>query len=273
MSSLAKISSFYRSIFKNFPLFTFDNPYPAVNEKLNTKPVLYVSDWNGEPISESLDLESLQWQTWVKIHDPEIILLNVSNHASPDQNTPFLQVVSHKVVLKNALLLYLVNDEQLLQAITPWMSLLTGPVQIALNYSMYLDETNFQELRKNWFAKATWPLSLIRSIAQPLEKKKQLRILTEEKHLDADTIFEDAARAFSSLSEFLGNQIYFLNKETPSILDISVFSYAEIILHLPLRNDQLRLSLTSNKNLLELTNRVRALAGYNSYGSTLIDDE
>ncbi|WBW71596.1 metaxin 2 (Sam35) [Schizosaccharomyces osmophilus] len=273
MSSLTKISSFYRSIFKNFPLITFESPYPAVNEELKTKPVLYVSNWNGDPTSESMDLESLQWQTWVKLYDPEIILLNVSNHASPDQNTPFLEIVFHKVVLKNGLLLHLVNDEQMLQIIAPWMSLLTGPIHVALNYSMYLDEANFRELQNHWFTKATWPLSLIRTIAQPLEKKKQLRILTEEKNLDADTIFEDAARAFSSLSDLLSNGAYFFNGDAPSILDISLFSYAEMILHLPLKNDQLRLSLTSNKNLLDLANRVRALAGYSSYGSVLLDDE
>ncbi|EPX71431.1 metaxin 1 [Schizosaccharomyces octosporus yFS286] len=273
MSFLANLSSFYRSIFKKFPLITFQNPYPAVNEELNTKPVLYVSNWNGDPTSESMHLESLQWQTWIKLYDPEIILLSVSDHASPDQNMPFLQVVSHKVVLKNSLLLHLVNDEQILQTIAPWMSLLTGPIHIALEYSMYLDETNFKELQNHWFTKATWPLNIVRSLSKPLEKRKQLRILTEEKNLDADTIFEDAARAFSSLSSLLGNLTYFFDKDSPSILDISLFSHAELILHLPLKNDQLRLSLTSNKNLLELANRVRTLAGYSSYGSVLFDDD
>ncbi|KAL2313211.1 Metaxin-1 [Schizosaccharomyces pombe] len=222
--------------------------------------------WNSDLNSEALDVNSLQWQTWAKLNDPSIVFLNVSNHASPDEKVPFIQIESRKLVLNPSLLQYFLKDESTLQQISPWMSLLINQVETAILLTMYLDNENFSEIQKKWLPNMSWPLNIIKSIGLPSQIKRKICLQLNESTLDFDAILEDASKAFSALSELLGSDKWFFNNESPSFLDVSLFAHAEIINHLPLKNDQLKVVLGTHKNLTDLTTRVRTLAGYTSAG-------
>lgn len=86
-------------------------------------------------------------------------------------------------------------------------------------------------------------------------------LLKQSTVIDAESLYKECDRAFSALSELLGNDQYFFAAEEPGLFDASVFAYTNVLLDRRLAFKELRMidGLRDYANLVRHQRMIRRL--------------
>ena len=120
-------------------------------------------------------------------------------------------------------------------------------------YSLYLDPRNFESVAYRLYVVPCSSNYIVRaSISKQLRLAAQKEVAGVSRRINVSTLYDEADKAFASLSTLLGDDKYFFDHQEPSLFDASVFAYTHLILdaNLGWDNDSLGQILRQRVNLV-----------------------
>ncbi|KAI4171771.1 MAG: hypothetical protein LQ343_004022 [Gyalolechia ehrenbergii] len=112
-----------------------------------------------------------------------------------------------------------------------YMSLLDHRIRNAWLHAIYLAPSNFDAVaRRLYITPATSSYLVQISLAKTLQSAALEEIIKNSKSpiVDIDALYQESIRAFSALSELLGDNDWFFG-DSPGLLDASVFAYTYLL--------------------------------------------
>ncbi|OAR00164.1 hypothetical protein LLEC1_01991 [Akanthomyces lecanii] len=228
-----------RSLFKSFPLAV--HPAEALPARAaqtdKTLPRLYVFTHERDAVSglPSYNPSCLKWQTILKIANIDVQLVPSSNHASPSGALPFLILpssTSTTVTLTGEKIARFAKEHAPSFNIDdPSPRIDAYQALIAQNlHALYVNPANDSLLTALYL-----PSSALLQPAQRhnLRAAATTEILNTTRHtiggIDAEKIYHEAEEAFAALAALLSDAEWFLEGETPGVLDAELFAYAQML--------------------------------------------
>lgn len=135
---------------------------------------------------------------------------------------------------------------------TAYTALITERLGVALLYSWWVDEENYEVIRSAYAGKLAFPLCyyLPWTIRRKVQSQLARRACVEPK-----TAHAHGEEALSALAARYGESTYF-HGDRPSAVDAAAFGYLSAVLRCPVPNDQLRRALRAHPNLVALVERM-----------------
>ncbi|XP_077290570.1 metaxin-1 isoform X2 [Arctopsyche grandis] len=131
-----------------------------------------------------------------------------------------------------------------------------------LQYAWWVDEKNYEESTRPWFAKQiTIPFNFYYPSVFRERAKSQIEIIYGEDIPETELyhkIYKKANSFFKDISARLGRHDYFFGT-TPSSVDATLFSYLAPILKFPLINPTITNHLKNHINLVKYVQRITSL--------------
>lgn len=89
----------------------------------------------------------------------------------------------------------------------------------------------------------------------------KLELLKQSTVIDVESLYKECERAFSALSELLGNDLFFFAVDHPGLFDASVFAYTNVLLDRQLAFSEWRMveGLRNFSNLIQHQQRIYKL--------------
>ncbi|KAG9477370.1 hypothetical protein GDO78_002655 [Eleutherodactylus coqui] len=136
-----------------------------------------------------------------------------------------------------------------------YMELVNNMLLTAELYIQWCDEATLEEITQPRYSSPySWPLSSILVLKKKLEIKRKMKAIGwAGKKLEQ--VYEDVDQCCQALSQRLGTQPYFFNKQ-PTELDALVFGHLFTILTTQLTNDELQEKVKNYSNLVAFCRRI-----------------
>ncbi|KAJ4146070.1 hypothetical protein LMH87_004900 [Akanthomyces muscarius] len=233
-----------RSLFKSFPLAV--HPAEALPARVadtdSTLPRLYVFTHERDAVLglPSYNPSCLKWQTILKIANIDFQLVPSSNHASPSGALPFLILPSSTptaVPLTGEKIARFakehapsVNLDDPSPRIDAYQALIAHSVRPAWLHALYVNSANDSLLTALYL-----PSSALLRPAQRhnLRTAAATEILKTTRRttggMNVEKIYHEAEEAFAALAALLGEAEWFLDGETPGVLDAELFAYTQLL--------------------------------------------
>ena len=114
-----------------------------------------------------------------------------------------------------------------------YMSLLDHRIRNAWLHTLYLSPQNFNAVARPLYTNSSTSSSLVRySLSKSLQTAALAAIVQTSTSpiIDVEALYRESDKAFSALSDFLGDQDWFLGEEGPGMLDAALFAYTYLLL-------------------------------------------
>lgn len=144
-----------------------------------------------------------------------------------------------------------------------YTALIDHTIRSAWLYYLYLDEDNFRTVASRLYVASASSSYLVRlSLARQLRSAAREELRKTNTIINPEELYEQAEKAFESLSTLLADNKFFFGQTTPGLFDASLFAYTQIILdnRLDFYNPTLRLALQRHENLIR--HRDRLIRGF-----------
>ncbi|KAI4192126.1 MAG: hypothetical protein LQ346_004472 [Caloplaca aetnensis] len=238
-----------KRLFDKFPLIT----YPA-NQLPQRKPIertvntlyIFAREEDAQIDSPSFNPSCLKWQTYLHLANIPFTTVPSSNHASPTGSLPFLNPASfstnHETIrpipssklqewaAKNGSALGQETEDMRYEA---YMSLLDNTIRNAWLYHLYLSPSNFASIACPLYITPTTTSSMVHlSLSYTLQTAARAEIVKSSSSpvVEVDSLYRESDKAFSALSELLGDSEWFFGEKMPGLMDASVFAYSHLLL-------------------------------------------
>ncbi|KAL8942879.1 MAG: hypothetical protein Q9216_001422 [Gyalolechia sp. 2 TL-2023] len=237
-----------KRLFARFPLVTYpSNDLPRRKLIARNRNTLYVF---ARPDAQSHDAPSpnptcLKWQTYLKFLRVTFVTAASNNHASPSGSLPFLVPGSSSSSteaippVSSSKLQEWARNNGNTSKVGPenmrheaYMSLLDRPIRNAWLHTMYLTPCNFDAVARALYITPETSSYLAQiSLAKTLQSAALGEIIKNSNSpiVDTEVLYRESNKAFSALSELLGNYDWFLGEGAPGLLDASVFAYTHLL--------------------------------------------
>ncbi|XP_048825340.1 metaxin-2 [Brienomyrus brachyistius] len=209
---------------------------------------------------------SLAVQAYLRMCDLPLRVCCRANaeHMSPSGKVPFIHVGNQVVSEMGPIIQFTkakghslsdVLDDVQRAEMKAYMELVNNMLLTAELYIQWCDETTAAEItRPRYSSPYPWPLKHILAYQKQWEvRRKMSAVGWAEKTLEQ--VYEDVAQCCQALSQRLGTQMYFFNKQ-PTELDALVFGHLFTILTTQLTSNELSAKVKTYSNLLTLVHRI-----------------
>lgn len=114
-----------------------------------------------------------------------------------------------------------------------YMSLLDNTIRNAWLYHLYLSPSNFASIACPLYITPTTTSSMVHlSLSYTLQTAARAEIVKSSSSpvVEVDSLYRESDKAFSALSELLGDSEWFFGEKMPGLMDASVFAYSHLLL-------------------------------------------
>ncbi|XP_033224583.1 metaxin-1 isoform X2 [Belonocnema kinseyi] len=236
---------------------------------MNTEQTYQLDVWKGEWGLPSVDVNCLQALAYAKFCKIPLRINPTNNpFRSPNGQLPVLRHqngTEHTIsdifqfFRKNNHCLDFALDPKQCAEINAYESMLKEKIFPALQFIWWVDERNFRQVIRPWYAKA---LPFILNYYYPSKYEKQAKAMMEALYPTEDeisnvenSVYSEAQKCLNLLSMRLGESDYFFGS-FPTTLDAIVYSYLAPILKIPLPNAALQNHLKGCTNLENFVARI-----------------
>lgn len=232
-------------------------------------PSIEVDVWGGNWNLPSVDQQSLQIMAYAKFCGAPV-KINFTNNPfwSPNGTLPVLRQGAEKFTSFQSMVSFLDSKKYSADVkLTPIQKsecfainkLLEGKLHPALLYTWWVDETNYTELTRPWYASVLpFPFNYYYPGRYEREAKKYIETMfidDEDITLIETHLLSDAQKCLTSLSVRLGEEKYFFGK-SPTSLDALVYSYIAPLAVVPFHQCALQNHLKACPNLMAFVSRI-----------------
>lgn len=225
--------------------------------------------WAGKWGLPSVDLHCLQIMAYAKFCGAPLKVNTTSNPFwSPSGTLPVLRSGSEKITSFQSMITYLnskkysadlkLTDIQKSECFAI-KKLLEGKLYPAILYTWWVNEANYTELTRPWYASVLpFPFNYYYPGHYEREAKKYIETMfvdDEDMAVIETHLLSDATKCLTSLSVRLGSEKFFLGK-SPTSLDAIVYSYIAPLLKVPFQQCALQNHLKACPNLIEFIERI-----------------
>ena len=149
---------------------------------------------------------------------------------------------------------------------TAYMALIEHSIRNAWLYTLYLNPFNFDKVARPAYITPLTSSSPVRiALSHHLRSAARDELLKHSPApiVDIQALFQESDRAFSALSELLGDDHWFFGERLPSFFDAAVFAYTHLLLEeamgWDMNDERLGQNLRDGKwpNLSEHRERIR----------------
>ncbi|XP_019486438.1 PREDICTED: metaxin-2 isoform X1 [Hipposideros armiger] len=220
----------------------------------------------GEQILLSDNAASLAVQAFLQMCNLPIKVVCRANaeYMSPSGKVPFIHV-GNQVVSELGPIVQFVKakghslsdglDEVQKAEMKAYMELVNNMLLTAELYLQWCDEATVGEItHARYGSPYPWPLNRILAYQKQWEVKRKMKAIGWG-NKTLDQVLEDVDQCCQALSQRLGTQPYFFNKQ-PTELDALVFGHLYTILTTQLTNDELSEKVKNYSNLLAFCRRI-----------------
>ncbi|XP_018971492.1 metaxin-2 [Cyprinus carpio] len=209
---------------------------------------------------------SLAVQTFLRMCGLPVLVSCRANaeYMSPSGKVPFIQVGNQVVSELGPIVQFTkakghslsdgLDDVQRAE-MKAYMELVNNMLLTAELYIQWCDDYTATEIsRPRYSSPYSWPLNHILAYQKQWEVRRKMNVIGwSGKSLEQ--VYEDVSQCCQALSQRLGTQPYFFNKQ-PTELDALVFGHLFTILTTQLTNDELAEKVKSYTNLLSFCHRI-----------------
>lgn len=98
-------------------------------------------------------------------------------------------------------------------------------------YALYISPDNYASVAFPLYIQPITSNYLVRmALSYQLRKAAEAELLKQSPMIDMEALYREGEKAFSALSELLGEDHYFFGEAQPGLFDASVFAYTHILL-------------------------------------------
>ncbi|KAG8559533.1 hypothetical protein GDO81_017367 [Engystomops pustulosus] len=226
----------------------------------------FVSQIAGEQVLLSDNASCLAVQAFLRMCNLPVQVVCRANaeYMSPSGKVPFIHV-GNQVVSELGPIVQFVKakghslsdglDEVQKAEMKAYMELVNNMLLTAELYIQWCDEATLEEITQPRYSSPySWPLNSILVLQKKWEIKRKMKAIGwGAKSLRQ--VYEDVDQCCQALSQRLGTQPYFFNKQ-PTELDALVFGHLFTILTTQLTNDELREKVKNYSNLIAFCRRI-----------------
>ncbi|KAL4960272.1 putative mitochondrial outer membrane protein (Sam35) [Aspergillus stella-maris] len=261
-----------KRVFDRFPLVTYpanDLPHHSKSARQGNQLFVFTDAAGARRGRPSFNPQCLKWQAYLKFVKIEFDIVPSNNHASPSGFLPFLlpdrPVGSSTPIPSNKLQKWIIEqvhceeEQQLNVRFEVYSSLLDIRIRNAWLYHLYMNRENFEAVARRLYVDPTTTNSAVRSVlAAQLQQAAREELLKTTTYIDVSALEAEAAEAFQSLSELLGDRFHFFDRPEPGLFDASVFAYTHLILdqNMGWKYNNLEQSLSQHTNLVQHRDRL-----------------
>ncbi|XP_008545155.3 metaxin-1 isoform X2 [Microplitis demolitor] len=237
--------------------------------KMNSTETYQLDVWKGDWGLPSVGIRCLQILAYAKFSNAPIRINSTCNpFRTPNGHLPVLRSGSNAIDSVHNIIQFLkdrnYSPDNLLSAkeradIVSYEYMLRENFYPALQYVWWLDQKNFNDLIRPWYAKAIpFPFNFY----YPSQYEKHARATMETLFMNEDDmtvienkVYSEAQKCITLLSTRLGDSDYFFGT-SPTSLDALVYSYLAPLLKAPLPNPALQNHLKACTNLTKFVSRI-----------------
>ncbi|KAK3924366.1 Metaxin-1 [Frankliniella fusca] len=228
-----------------------------------------VDVWAGKWDLPSVDQQCLQIMAYAKFCGAPI-KVNVTNNPfwSPSGSLPVFRHGKDKITSFQSMISFLESKKYSADLkLTPLQKsecyainkLLEGKLHPAILYTWWVDETNYIELTRPWYASVLpLPFNYYYPGRYERDAKKYVETMfieDEDQSVIETHLLSDAEKCLTSLSVRLGDENYFFGK-SPTSLDAIVYSYLAPLVKVPFQQCALQNHLKACPNLMAFVGRI-----------------
>ncbi|XP_044737629.1 metaxin-1 isoform X2 [Chrysoperla carnea] len=236
---------------------------------MSNNSIMRIETWKGDWGIPSIDYECLQALALIKFSNAPVQNKQTNNPFWSSKNT--LPIFRHDTTIVydfNEIQNYLKKQgfdcdahlNKIEQAeITAYINLIKFKLEPALNYVWWLDERNYTELFRKWYAKALpFPLNYYYPGYYEGIAKNYVDAMfpdVDKKDVIETSLFGEAEKCITTLSSRLGSSKYMFGN-TPTSLDAAIYGHLAPLLKAPLLSTFLQNHLKACSNLEGYIDRI-----------------
>ncbi|ETN43907.1 uncharacterized protein HMPREF1541_11038 [Cyphellophora europaea CBS 101466] len=232
-----------RRVFARFPIVSYSaNVLPQNAPQHRSQHVFFSFQRPGGPAdAPSCNPTCLKWQTLLKFQGVSHKIQPSNNHASPSGALPFILPANTAnqrpgtPVSASKIPRWIVSQGGREETLQPkeeaYNALVDHDIRNAWLYFIYLDQPNFKAVAAPLYCESASSNVLVQlAMASQLQSAARDELLKSYILIDADELYDRAAKAFSALSTLLGGDDNFFGASQPGLFDASVFAYTHLLL-------------------------------------------
>ncbi|KAF7996218.1 hypothetical protein HCN44_001850 [Aphidius gifuensis] len=216
--------------------------------------------WKGDWGLPSIDIQCLQVLAYAKFSDVPLTIREINNpFRTPRGLLPVLRYDNKSLDSPDDIIQFFRKmnytcDDSLTPKqcadIVSYDHMLKESLYPAMQYIWWIDQKNFTELMRPWYAKAIpFPLNFY----YPSQYEKQAQAMMESLYPNEESMTQ---KCITLLSNRLGDDSDYFFGTKPTYLDAIVYSYLAPLLKLPLPNSSLQNHLKACTNLVKFISKI-----------------